>query len=129
MSARIRQSVYYLGTVVSGILGIALLFHGVSADAAGNINSMVAGLVALLGGSAPSALAAHNVAKQRADGTLDFTGTPAEQAIAAIHATASSAAAATNNLDKVKSAVSDVFGAIPVVGPLAQQVINSIKVP
>jgi len=129
MSPRIRQSVYFLGTIVSGILGIALLFHGVSADAAGNINSMSAGLVALLGGSAPAALAAHNVSKQRADGTLDFTGTPAEQAIAAIQATAQAAAAATNNLDKVKNAVSDVFGTIPVVGPLAQQVINAVKLP
>ena len=127
MSPRIRQAIYYLGTVVSGVLGIALVFHGISADAAGSINSMVAGLVALLGGSAPSAIAAHNVAKQRADGTLDFTGSPAEQAIAAIQATANAAAAATSSLDKVKSAVSDVFGTIPVLGPLAQQVITNAK--
>ena len=124
MSPRIRQAIYYLGTVVSGVLGIALVFHGISADAAGSINSMVAGFIALLGGSAPSAIAAHNVAKQRADGTLDFTGSPAEQAIAAIQATANAAAAATSSLDKVKSAVSDVFGTVPVLGPLAQQVID-----
>lgn len=129
MSPRIRQSVYYLGTVVSGILGIALLFHGVSADAAGNINSMVAGLVALLGGSAPAAIAAHNVSKQRADGTLDFSGTPTEQAIDAINAVSAQAQAATAALDKVKAAASDVLSTIPVFGPLAKQVIDSVKLP
>lgn len=129
MSPRIRQSVYYLGTVVSGILGIALLFHGVSADAAGNINSMVAGLVALLGGSAPAAIAAHNVSKQRKEGTLDFSGSPEQQAVDAINAVSAQAQAATAALDKVKAAASDVLSTIPVFGPLAKQVIDSVKLP
>lgn len=128
MSPRIRQTVYYAGTVASGILGIALLFNGVSADAAGSINSMIAGLVALLGGSAPAAVAAHTVAKQRANGAFD-TQTPVDQAIAGIQATVAQAQNAAADVDRIKQAASDVLGQLPVLGPLAQQVINAVKVP
>lgn len=126
MSPRIRQTVYYLGTVVSGLLGIALLFHGVSADAAGSINSMIAGLVALLGGSAPAAVAAHNITKQRANGAFDQL-TPVDQAIAGIQATVAQAQSAVGDVNKIKQAASDVLGSLPVLGPLAQQVIDSVK--
>jgi hypothetical protein len=33
---------------------------------------------------------------------------------------------ASADLDRVKTAVSDVFGSLPVVGPLARQVIESV---
>lgn len=125
MGPKLRQTVYYLGTIVSGALGIALLFHGVSADAAGNINSMVAGLIALLGGSAPAAVAAHTITKQRADGA--FNNSPVDQVTNGIQAVIQASTAAASDVERVKAVVSDALGQVPVLGPLAQQIINTVK--
>lgn len=128
MGPRSRQTVYYLGTIVSSALGIALLFHGVSSGAADSINQIVAGLVALLGGAAPAATAARAITKQRQDGAFD-SASPADQAIDGINQAVAQVQNAASDLNRIKDAASDVLGQLPVIGPLAQQVIDSVKIP
>lgn len=70
MNPKLRQSLYFGGSIVTGILGIALIWGGIDAGAADNINSIVSGLVSLLGGTAPTAVAGAKVNQQRKDGTL-----------------------------------------------------------
>lgn len=54
---------------------------------------------------------------------------PADAAITAIQETVKQATAAANEVDRIKQAANDVLSQVPVVGPLAQQVINNIKLP
>lgn len=127
MPPKIRQTIYGLGTILSAGLGIALVWGGIGSDAANSVNQVLAGVLALLGAGAP-AVAAGTVAKQRKDGTLD-SQPPADAAITAIQETVRQAGVAAAEVDRVKVAVSDALGQVPVLGPLAKQVIDSIRLP
>ncbi len=127
MTPKIRQTVYLLGTVVSSIIGAILLWGGIDAGMAEHLNEVITGLVALLGAGAP-AIAASTVNKQRKDGTLDSIA-PADAVISGVQAVIEAKAAAEAEVDRVKNAVSDITSTAPVLGSLAQQVIDSIKAP
>ena len=60
--------------------------------------------------------------RQRKDGTLDFTGSPAQQAIDAIHATVNQATNAATDLGRVRDAVTGVLASLPVVGEVLDAV-------
>ena len=81
-----------------------------------------------IAGNAPKISAAVILGKQRKDGTLD-TAAPADAAITAIQETVDNVNVATSELDRLKQAASDVFGSVPVVGPLAQAAIDAVKLP
>lgn len=124
MTPRIRQSIYLLGTVLSSVTGIALLWGGLSADTAHSVTQLVAGLVALVGGAAP-AVAAKTVGKQINEGA--FNSTPADQVIAGVQAVIQASVAAQSDVERVKAAVDSAISEVPVLGPLAKQAIDSIK--
>lgn len=124
MTPRIRQSIYYLGTLISGVVGIALLWGGLSAGVADHVNQLVAGLVALLGGAAP-AVAAKTVTKQINEGRFEAPS-PADQVIDGINAVIAAKSAAQAEIDRVKDAVTSVVQDIPVLGPLAKQAMDSL---
>lgn len=128
MSPKIRQTAYGLGTIATTLVTILALWHGIDGTTATALGNAITALLGLLGIGA-TATASVVVNKQRKEGTLDFTGTPAQQAVDAIVAVNNQAQAAVSDLDKVKAAMSGLAGAIPVFGPLAQQVIASVKVP
>lgn len=67
MSPKIAKSLYQLGTVVSAILGLVLIWGGIDAGTAASIDQIVAGLVALIPG-ASSAVAERRVTNQTKDG-------------------------------------------------------------
>lgn len=125
---KIRQTAYGLGTIATTLVTILALWHGIDGGTATALGNAITALLGLLGVGA-TATASVVVNKQRKEGTLDFTGTPAQQAVDAIVAVNNQAQAAVSDLDKVKAAMSGLAGAIPVFGPLAQQVIASVKVP
>ena len=87
---------------------------------------MLAGIGGLLGATGP-ALAGRKLQEQRKDGTLEHPS-PVDQAISAIQATVDQVQSASADLDRVKDAVSNVFGSLPIVGPLAQQVIRQVDI-
>lgn len=124
MSAQIRQWFYLLSALASAIVPILVTLRVIN-ESQGN---QWLGLVAALGGvlgTAGAGTAAVILGKQRKDGTLD-TAAPADAAITAIQQTVENVTTATSELDRVKQAASDVLGAIPGVGPLAQAAINSV---
>lgn len=124
MTPKLRQSIYYLGTIVPGVLGLALIWGGIDAGAAKNIGDILVGLTSLLGAAAP-ATAAVKVQQQRKDGTLDNLS-PAEQVVKSVQSVIQAQASASSDLELVKQAVAGAVGIIPGIGPLASQIINTI---
>lgn len=125
---RIRQSLYLLGTIATSTVTLLAVWRGIDSHTATALGNTITALLGLLGVGA-TATAGAVITRQKADGTLDFTGSPAQQAVDAIGVVTAQAQAAVSDLDRVKAAVSDLAGTIPVVGPLAQQVIDSVKLP
>ena len=127
MTPRIRQTLYQLGLIATSGVTIAAIWHGIDGGTATALGNAITAVLGMLGVGA-TATAGAAVTKQRKDGTLDHLS-PVEQAINGIQATVDQVNAASADLDRVKTAVSDVLGTVPVVGPLAQQVIASVKLP
>jgi hypothetical protein len=129
MTPRIRQTIYRLGTVASGVLGIALIWGGISQGTADHINTVMAGLIALLSGGAP-AIAARTVKEQAKSGAFDSVP-PAEQAITAIQATIEQAITAQADVQRVTDAVTNALSNTPVgpvvsaAGSVVEQVIRA----
>lgn len=115
MTPQIRRTIYQLGTVASSVLGIALIWGGISQGTADHINTVLAGLVALLSGGAP-AVAARTVKEQAKGGVFDSVPV-AEQAITAIQATIEQAITAQADVQRVTDAVTQALSNTP-VGPV-----------
>ncbi|AOT24666.1 holin [Mycobacterium phage Stasia] len=124
MSPKLRETLYYLGTIVPGVLGIALIWGGIDAGAANSIGDILAGAFALLGASAP-AVAAKKVHEQRKDGTLEPQA-PVDQIVNSVQAVLEAQAKATAEVERVKQVVTGAINVIPGLGPLASQAINAI---
>lgn len=125
MNSKIRQSIYIGGTIVTGILSLAMIWGGLDSDTATSLTQAIAGVVTLLGGTAVTATAATMTGKQRRDGTLDTT--PVDQVLGGLSAIADAKAQAAADYDRVTQAATDVLGQVPVIGPLAQQVIDAAR--
>jgi len=97
------------------VLGIALIWGGISQGTADHINTVLAGLVALLSGGAP-AVAARTVKEQAKGGVFDQVP-PADAAITAIQATIEQAITAQADVQRVAEAVTSAVSASP-VGPV-----------
>jgi hypothetical protein len=124
MSPKIRQSAYLLGTVATSLVTLLALWRGIDSHTASALTNALTGLLGLLGVGA-TATAGVVLSKQRKEGVLDAQS-PVDQAISAIQATVDQVQSASADLDRVKVAVNDVFGQLPVIGPLAQQVIKQV---
>jgi hypothetical protein len=123
----VRQWIYTAAALASALIPLLVAYHIIDSTAAGAWVNVVGVLGAL--GSGGAGIAAVMTSKQRKDGTLDFTGSAAEQAVAALQATVDQAVHAADNLDKVKAVVTSVVGAgsqaIKVIpGSLVEQLLN-----
>lgn len=107
MTPQVRQWLYMAAAVASALIPILVAYKVIDTDVAGAWVNLIGVLGAL--GTGGAATAAVVTAKQRKEGTLDFTGTPAQQAISAIQATVNNASSAVTDLAKVKTAVEDVL--------------------
>jgi len=123
ISPKIRQTAYLLGTVATSVVTLLAVWRGIDTQTATALSTAITGVLGLLGAGA-TATAGVVLSRQRKDGVVDAS--PVDQAISAINATVAQVQSASADLDRVKNAVSDVFGNLPVVGPLAQQVIKSV---
>ncbi|QJD52568.1 holin [Mycobacterium phage AN9] len=124
MSPKIRETLYYVGTLVPGILGIALIWGGIDAGAAANVGDIVAGALNLIGATAP-ATAAVKVNRQRKDGTL--TASPVEQVTKGVEQVLAAKQTAEAEVERVKQALETAAnGAVPQLGPLASQILNGV---
>lgn len=121
---KIRQSAYLVGTIATSAVTLLALWRGIDTNTATALGNAITGVLGLLGVSA-SATAGVVLSRQRKEGVLEAQS-PVDQAISAINATVAQVQSASADLDRVKNAVSDVFGSLPIVGPLAQQVMRSV---
>uniref|UniRef100_A0AAU8GQK8 Holin n=1 Tax=Mycobacterium phage BabyBack TaxID=3158877 RepID=A0AAU8GQK8_9CAUD len=129
MSPKVRQTLYYIGTIIPALLGIALIWGGIDAGVAENIGNILTGALNLIGAAAP-ATAAVKVNQQRKDGTLATNAV--DQVVKGVEQIVAAKQAAEAEVTKVQEAIggvlSDVQRAAESVnlGPLASQIINQL---
>lgn len=124
MSPKIRQSFYYLSSIITSVIGLALLYGGIKTGTASNITEILAGLGGLLGATGP-ALAGKKVGEQVKDGVL--ASDPTTQIANGIQEVQKQLDAARAQAEAAKAIVADVFDDIPVLGPLATEALTKIK--
>lgn len=124
MSPKIRQTLYAVGTIATAALTLLSVWKVLDPSTASTVNGALAALLSLLGAGA-AGTAAVVTGQQRKDGTFD-TVNPADQVVQGIEAVLAQAENAKSDVQRVKDAVSAVTQDIPVLGPLAQQALNSL---
>mgnify|MGYP002651914470 CR=1 FL=1 len=124
MNPKFAQTLYGLGTAVSALVGVLLIWGGIDAGAADSLNQIIGGLLALMSGAA-NAVAAKRTSGQRKEDMFDKQA-PADAAVTAIQQTVQNVSQAQAELDKVKQAATDALSAVPGVGPLTQKIIDSL---
>jgi len=125
MSPKIRQSFYYLTSIITSVVGIALLYGGLKAGTADNITQLLAGLGGLLGATGP-ALAGKKVGEQNKNGTFDPI-TPADQITQGANSLQDIIKDAQAQADQAKAVLSGVLGGIPVLGPQLEDALSRIR--
>jgi hypothetical protein len=118
MTPKIRQILYLVSAIASALIPL-LVTYKVLDPSSGTAWINLVGILGALGGTG-AATAAVMTSRQRKDGTLEFSGTPAEQAIEAIKATVAQAGTARSDLQELFRAVSKV---IPVALDAAKPVL------
>lgn len=133
MTAKVRQYFYLLSALASAIVPILVTLRVINESQGNQWLGLVAALGGILG-TAGAGTAAVVLGKQRKDGTLD-TPEPAptlplpDAVIAGAQQAAQNAAQSISDLDKIRDGVGQILGTAPVIGPLAQAAIDSIKLP
>jgi hypothetical protein len=107
MTPKIRQLLYTVSAIASALIPL-LVTYKVLDPSSGTAWINLVGILGALGGTG-AATAAVMTSRQRKDGTLDFSGTPAQQAIEAIKATVAQAGTARSDLQELFRAVSQVI--------------------
>lgn len=131
MTPQIRQWIYTISAIASALIPLLVTYKVLDP----NSGSAWTNLVGVLGaiGTGGAVTAAAVVAKQRRNGTI-LGADPAQQAITAIQATIDRATSSVGDLEKVRSAVSEVLGATNpalnvvdlVSGGLADQLVQTV---
>ena len=125
MSPRIRQSFYYLSSLVTAVVGLALLWGGLKAGTADNITDIIGGLGGLFGAGG-GALAGKKVGEQNKNGTFDPI-TPADQITQGANSLQDIIKDAQAQADQAKAVLSGVLGGIPVLGPQLEDALSRIR--
>lgn len=118
MKTTAAQTVYYGGVIAGGVIGLLAVLGVVDPAVAAPIAAMI---TALTGGTA-----AARLNRQLKDGTLEFSGSAPDQAVAAIQATISQAQTAQADAARVADAVTGALSALPVVGPAVGSAAGSL---
>jgi hypothetical protein len=136
-NAPFAQKFYAISTGLLGIVGLAATFGLITSDQAASLTG-VAGAAGTLLGAVGTAIAAFRTKKQLNNGTFDAAPPPivvappistADQIANAIPGVLQAAADGVAQVEKIKQAAADAFGHLPVVGGLAEQLIDSVRLP
>ena len=125
MSPKVAQSVYQFGVIISGILGIALIWGGIDQGTSDSIGQIIGGITALIPGAA-NAVASKRVATQRKDGTFEQLS-PAEQVAKGVQQAVQAKSMIDDQLNQIKDTVSGAVQVIPGFGPLASAALDNFK--
>lgn len=125
MTPKVRQWLYTAAAFATALIPLLVAYKVIDTDVAGAWVNLIGVLGAL--GTGGAATAAVVTARQRHEGTLDFTGTPAHQAVEAIKATVTQAGSAQSDLQQVIRAVSEVIpAALSVTTAMSSPVLNVV---
>lgn len=130
MTPKIRLILYVAGVVASAALTILSATKVLDPASAGSLSAALSTILGLFGATA-SGTAAYNTNKQINNGTFDPAPevSPADQVINGINEVLAHAQTAQSEVERVKDAVSNAVKDVPVLGPLAQQALDMLKLP
>lgn len=128
MKPKFRQYLYVFGVVVFAALTVASTFRVIDPTVAASVSAAVTAVLGLFGVTV-AGTAAYNTNKQRQDGMFDATpvSSPADQVVNGVAAVLEAKENAERELQRVQDAITGVVTDIPVLGPLASQVLDQLK--
>lgn len=124
MTPSIRKYLYAFGVVVFAAMTVLSTFKIIDPNTAASLSAALTSVLGLFGVTV-AGTAAYNTQKQISKGTFDEVS-PADRVIQGINDVVAQAESAQSDVERVKEAVSSVVKDIPVLGPLAQQALDSL---
>jgi hypothetical protein len=124
MTPKFRQILYVIGLILFAGLTLLSTFRIIDPNTASSISAVLTTILGLFGVTI-SGVAGYNVTKQVNKGQFD-TASPGDQVITGLDAVIAQAQHAQSEVDRVKTAVTQAVKDIPVLGPLAQQAMDSL---
>lgn len=124
MSPNVRKILYVFGVIAFAGLTVLSTFKIIDPGTAHSVSAALTSVLGLFGVTV-AGTAAYNTNKQIHKGTFEEVD-PADQVINGINAVLSQQQAAQQAADRVKDALNNAVKDVPVLGPLAQQAINSL---
>ena len=124
MTPKFRQILYVIGLILFAGLTLLSTFRIIDPNTASSSSAVLTTILGLFGVTI-SGVAGYNVTKQVNKGQFD-TASPGDQVITGLDAVIAQAQHAQSEVDRVKTAVTQAVKDIPVLGPLAQQAMDSL---
>lgn len=128
MSPKLRQLLYAAGVAAFALLTVLSTFRVIDENTAASISAALTAVLGLFGVTI-SGTAAWAVTKQQQAGAFD-AHSPADQVVSGINAVIAQAQNAQAEIERVKDAVTSAVDQVPVLGPvlgpLAQQALDSL---
>lgn len=124
MTPKVRQILYAVGLVLFAILTVLSTFKIIDQETAASVSAALTAVLGLFGVTV-SGVAGWAVTQQQKNGAFE-EHSPADQVVSAINQVLAQAENAQAEVDRVKDAVSQAVGQVPVLGPLAQQALDRL---
>jgi hypothetical protein len=122
---KLRVYFYLFSGLVASVVPILLATGVLSAERGNNLIAVVGSIGSLIGAGA-AGTAGTILSKQRKDPSIAIGTSAADAVISNIPVVVAQVQKAQSDLDKVRDAVSSAVNQVPVLGPLASQVLNSL---
>lgn len=125
---KIRKTLYQVGTIATALLSIFTVWNFLDPVTSSALNSALGALLGLLGVGA-AGTAAVVTKKQIEEGQFDSApeASPADVVANAVQSVLEAKQSAERELAKVQEAIAGTVSDIPVLGPLATQVLDQLK--
>jgi hypothetical protein len=124
MTPKARQILYVAGVLAFAVLTLLSATRVIDGQTAASVSAALTAVLGLFGVTI-SGTAAYNVTKQVHNGQFADVS-PADQVVHGINAVLAQAEQAKSEVERVREAVSSAVAEVPVLGPLAQQAIDSL---
>jgi hypothetical protein len=128
MSPKVRQILYTLGVVVFAALTVLSTFKVIDPTTAASVSAALTSVLGLFGVTV-AGTAAYNTTKQINQGAFDPAPemSPADSVVNGVQAVLQAKEQAENELRRVQDAITGVVEDIPVLGPLATQILDQLQ--
>jgi Tfp pilus assembly protein PilN len=124
---KVRFYLYIFGVVAFAGLTVLSTTKIIDPDTASSVSAALTQLLGLFGVTV-AGTAAYNINKQRHDGTFEHVEvSPVDQVVKGVQQVVEAKETAEREVKKVQDALSDLAGQVPVLGPLAKQVLDQFS--